>query len=55
MRLRTENGPANMATVKHVALNLIKEFPDKASLKIKKKTVAWNDDYFFDALPQPWR
>jgi hypothetical protein len=55
MRLRTENGPANMATIKHAALNLIKEIPDKASLKIRKKTVAWDDNYLFNALAQPWR
>jgi len=55
MRLRTENGPANMATIKHAALNLIKEIPHKASLKIRKKTVAWDDDYLFRALTQPWR
>lgn len=55
MRLRTENGPANMATIKHVALNLITQIPDKASLKIRKKTVAWDDDYLFNALTQPWQ
>lgn len=55
MRLRTENGPANMAPIKHAALNLIKEIPDKAGLKINKKTVAWGDDYLFRALTQPWR
>jgi len=55
MRLRTGHGPANMATVKHIALNLIKQIPDKASLKIKKKTAAWNDDYLFDALTKTWK
>jgi predicted transposase YbfD/YdcC len=55
MRLRTENGPANMATIRHAALNLIKEIPDKASLKIRRKTVAWDDDYLFKALVQPCR
>ena len=55
MRLRTENGPANMATIKHAALNLIKEIPDKASLKIRKKTVAWDDNYLFNAITQPCR
>jgi predicted transposase YbfD/YdcC len=55
MRLRTANGPANMATIKHAALNLVKEIPDKASFKIRKKTVAWDDDYLFAALTQPWR
>ena len=33
MRLRTQNGPANMAVVKHMIVNLIKEIPDKASFK----------------------
>lgn len=55
MRLRTENGSANMATIKRASLNLIKDIPDKASLKIKKKTAAWNDDYLFRAITQPWR
>jgi len=54
MRLRTQNGPANMATIKHAALNLIKEIPDKASLKIRKKTASWDDDYLFNALSQSW-
>ncbi|WP_256366355.1 hypothetical protein [Methylosinus sp. Ce-a6] len=44
-----------MATIKHAALNLIKDIPDKASLKIKKKTAAWNDDYLFRAITRPWR
>jgi hypothetical protein len=55
MRLRTENGPANMATIRHAALNLIKDIPDKASLKIKKKTAAWDDEFLFRAITQPWR
>ena len=29
MRLRTENGPKNMAAVKHMALNLVKSAPEK--------------------------
>ena len=38
MRLRTDHGPANMATVRHAALNLIQAIPDKASLAVKRKT-----------------
>lgn len=37
MRLRTENGPANMATVRHGALNLVRAIPDEASLKVRRK------------------
>ena len=50
MRLRTEHGPANMATVKHAALNLIRAIPDKASLAVRRKTAAWDDNYLFAAL-----
>jgi predicted transposase YbfD/YdcC len=54
MRLRTDNGPANMAVIKHFILNLIKEIPDKASLKTRRKTLGWDDQYLHDALTQPW-
>jgi predicted transposase YbfD/YdcC len=52
MRLRTGHGPANMATIRHAAINIIKQIPDKASLKIRRKTIGWNDDYLFNALVQ---
>jgi len=52
MRLKTENGPANMAVVKHFILNLIKEIPGKASLKTRRKTLGWDDQYLADALLQ---
>lgn len=55
MRLRTENGPANMAVVKHFILNLIKQIPDKASLKTRRKTLGWDDQYLAEALLQPCR
>jgi predicted transposase YbfD/YdcC len=50
MRLRTGGGPANMATVRHAALNIVKEIPDKASLKVRRKTLGWDDDYLLAAL-----
>ncbi len=50
MRLRTEHGPANMATIRHAALNLIRAIPDKASLKVRRKTIGWDDDYLLRAL-----
>ena len=50
MRLRTRNGPANMAAVKHMSLNLIRQINDKASLKVRRKTMGWDDDYLFAAL-----
>lgn len=50
MRLRTEHGPANMATIKHAALNLIRAIPDNASIAVRRKTAAWDDDYLLAAL-----
>ena len=45
MRLRTDNGPKNMATVKHMALNLMKSAPGKDSLRVKRKAAGWDDDF----------
>ena len=45
MRLRTENGPKNMATVKHMALNLVKSAPGKESLRAKRKAAGWDDAF----------
>ncbi|MFT3973213.1 MAG: ISAs1 family transposase [Amaricoccus sp.] len=54
MRLRTGSGPANMATIRHAALNIVKEIPDKASLKVRRKTLGWDDQYLLAALkPSP--
>ena len=50
MRLRTQHGPANMATVRHMSLNLIRNIQDKASLKVRRKTIGWDNDYLHAAL-----
>ena len=50
MRLRTANGPKNMATVKHMALNLIKSAPGKDSLRVKRKAAGWDDDFLLDII-----
>jgi hypothetical protein len=34
-----------MAVLKHFVLNLVKEIPDKASLKTRRKTLGWDDQY----------
>jgi predicted transposase YbfD/YdcC len=41
-RLRTENGPRNMATIKHMAMNSISAAPGKGSLKARRKAAAWD-------------
>jgi len=50
MRLRTGHGPANRATIRQAARNLTQANADKASLKVRRKTLAWNDDYLEAAL-----
>jgi hypothetical protein len=52
MRLRTDHGPANMATIRHAAINLIRDIPDKASLKLRRKTLGWDDQYLLNTITQ---
>ena len=54
MRPRTDHGPANLAIIRHTALNLIRAIKDKASLKIRRNTVGWDDDDRFNAITQSW-
>lgn len=45
MRLRTKNGPRNMSTIKHMAMNLIRGAGGKHSIKLRRKTAAWDQQY----------
>ena len=51
-RLRTGHGPANMAVVKHMALNLLQQAKPTTSLKNRRKRAAWNNDYLADVIQQ---
>jgi predicted transposase YbfD/YdcC len=44
-RLRTDHAPATFCTIKHMAQNLIRLAPGKASLRLKRKTAGWDDDF----------
>ncbi|MBB4632805.1 ISAs1 family transposase [Sphingosinicella soli] len=44
-RVRTENAPANFATIKHVATNLLRLPTSKDSLRSRRKIAAWDDDF----------
>jgi predicted transposase YbfD/YdcC len=44
-RLRTDHAPANFVTLKHMAQNLIRRNPGKASLRLKRKAAAWDDAF----------
>ena len=44
-RIRTQNAPANFTTLRHMAQNLYRKAPGKDSLRLKRKTAAWDDEY----------
>ncbi len=44
-RIRKHNAPANFATVKHMASNLLRRAPGKDSLRVKRHIAAWDDDF----------
>lgn len=51
-RLRTASGPHNMALVKHIAMNLVRNPNDKHSLKVRRKKANLNDDYLQSLITQ---
>lgn len=52
VRLRTENGPHNMALVRHIAMNLVRNPKDKHSLKVRRKLANLNPDYLETLIRQ---
>ena len=51
-RLRTGHGPANMAVVKHMALNLLRQAKPTLSLKNRRKRAGWNTEYLAALVQQ---
>lgn len=51
-RLRTGEGPQNMAVVKHMAMNLVRNPKDKHSLKVRRKLANLNPDYLETLIRQ---
>ena len=49
-RIRTDHAPANFTTLKHMAHNLIRKAPGKDSLRLRRKTAAWDDDFLASLL-----
>lgn len=37
--------PANSTTIKHIALNLLRNAPGKNSLRSRRKIAAWDGDF----------
>jgi len=51
-RLRSGTGPQNMATVRHMAMYLLRGPKDKHSLKVRRKSAAWDTNYLEALLRQ---
>jgi predicted transposase YbfD/YdcC len=51
-RLRTGSGPHNMAIVKHIAMNLVRNPKDKHSLKVRRKRANLDPNYLETLITQ---
>ena len=49
-RIRTEHAPANFTTLRHIAHNLYRKGPGKDSLRLRRKTAAWDDGYLVSLI-----
>ena len=51
-RNRMDNGPQNLAVLRHMALNLVRKEKSKGSLPKKLRRAAWNDNFLATVLAQ---
>nr|WP_246717807.1 ISAs1 family transposase [Rhizobium aethiopicum] len=49
-RNRKDHGPANIALLRKIALNLIRAHPDKASIRRKIKKAGWDDQFLISII-----
>jgi predicted transposase YbfD/YdcC len=49
-RIRTKNAPANFATIKHAASNLLRTSKGNESLQLKRHIAAWDTDFLYDVV-----
>jgi predicted transposase YbfD/YdcC len=51
-RTRKDNAPQNLATLRKLALNILRRHPDKASLRRKIKRAGWDNAFLQDLIAQ---
>ena len=49
-RNRKDNGPENLATLRKLALNIIRAHPAKMSMRQKSKRAGWDDSFLLGVL-----
>lgn len=49
-RSRADHGPQNLALIRKLALNIVRQHPEKASIKGKRKRAGWNDSFLLSLL-----
>ena len=50
-RIRKDNAPENLAVIRHIALNLLKQDKiSKSSIKGKRKRAGWDNNYLRSLL-----
>jgi len=49
-RVRTRNAAANFVTIKHIALNMLKQPARKASMRVRRKVAGWDDDFLKEVI-----
>jgi predicted transposase YbfD/YdcC len=49
-RVRKDNAPDNMSTLRKIALQLLQQVQDKRSIKTKRKTAGWNNEYMIKII-----
>ena len=49
-RVRADHGPHNLAILRHIALNALRSEPSHGSIKTKRLTAGWNNDYLARVL-----
>jgi predicted transposase YbfD/YdcC len=52
VRLRSGHGPQNMAVIRHMAMNLVRNPKDRHSLEVRRKLANLNPDYLEALIPQ---
>jgi predicted transposase YbfD/YdcC len=49
-RIRKDNAPANASILKHMAFNMLKKTPSRRSIRLKRKSAGWDNEFLESVL-----